>query len=359
MQKDFHYCIIKILAEKAGFESDEAQIIAYASQYVDDAVEHQKIRIKNLPNEISSTYPRVDHEEFDPICTAHKGIQYIIGGISKEAQRKVYISFHFIPSEEYVGKGAYSFCAIPNGRLAGNLVGAAINELKKSKGKGKEKRTQNLIKLGIALHSFSDTWSHQKFSGRKSMKDNNIERIEIFKDGNFESFFFSNQPLLNKFWSFFPIGHGEAYSIPDFSHIKWKYEHDFTGIPYERDNTSFFLEAANVIFSMLSEASEKLTNWKNYVNRIKECLCFPTDSIKEKFKRYNELFPEVKNLNYNEDEWKSLALKGDVFNWIDFDKDDYALVKYTYNGDLKWFYFHVEALKQREYVMSKIKYDLI
>jgi len=37
MKKDFHYSVIKILSEKAGFEAEDAQIIAHASQYVDDA----------------------------------------------------------------------------------------------------------------------------------------------------------------------------------------------------------------------------------------------------------------------------------------------------------------------------------
>ncbi len=36
MNIEFHYYITKYLALSAGFEEDEAEIIAYSSQFVDD-----------------------------------------------------------------------------------------------------------------------------------------------------------------------------------------------------------------------------------------------------------------------------------------------------------------------------------
>lgn len=53
MQIDFHYCCIKCLASKAGFEDKDAQVIAYASQYTDDATNHKGITIEGVP-EIAS-----------------------------------------------------------------------------------------------------------------------------------------------------------------------------------------------------------------------------------------------------------------------------------------------------------------
>jgi len=43
---------------------------------------------------------------------------------------------------------------------------------------------------------------------------------------------------------------------------------------------------------------------------------------------------------------------------LELDENGYNLMKYEFNGDFKWFYFHVEAFKQREYVMKNIKTDL-
>lgn len=349
MQKDFHYCMIKLLSEKAGFKHDEAQVIAYASQYVDDAVEHKEIMIDGLPQ---LDYPRIRQDSyFDPVCTAHRGIQYITG-INKDIQRKVYISFHFIPSIQYDGSGRYDYRVAPNSKFAKDIVLMAVKELKEVEG---NERTQKLIKLGIALHSFADTWSHQRFSGRHSSKDNNIERINLFEDGEWKSLSHLQQFKLNIIPD---VGHSEAWYYPDFSHLKWKYEHDYTGIEYERNNIDISLEAAETIFRILCEVTGEKRNWKEYVEKIKECLSLQTDSIKKKFTNYKRLFPEI-DFSYDEEDWRNQSLKGESFNWIDFDKRDYSQLRYRFNNDLKWFYFHIEALKQWQYVMGNIRGDLI
>ena len=45
MDIEFHYYLTKYLALEAGFEEDEAEIIAYASQYVDDNCVKYSIKI--------------------------------------------------------------------------------------------------------------------------------------------------------------------------------------------------------------------------------------------------------------------------------------------------------------------------
>ncbi len=58
MQIDFHYHLIYVLAEQAGFNRDsgngemEAGIIAYASQYVDDNNDNQVIGAEEEPSYI-------------------------------------------------------------------------------------------------------------------------------------------------------------------------------------------------------------------------------------------------------------------------------------------------------------------
>lgn len=49
MQKDFHYCLIKVLAKNSGFSEDDAQIIAYSSQYTDDSVQNKEHAKRLLP----------------------------------------------------------------------------------------------------------------------------------------------------------------------------------------------------------------------------------------------------------------------------------------------------------------------
>ena len=50
MLKEFHYYLTKILSITAGFAEDDAQTIAYACQYVDDANEINKRKILGLPD---------------------------------------------------------------------------------------------------------------------------------------------------------------------------------------------------------------------------------------------------------------------------------------------------------------------
>ncbi|MBS4068024.1 MAG: hypothetical protein KGZ62_05450 [Sulfurimonas sp.] len=352
MQKDFHYCLIKVLAKNSGFSEDDAQIIAYSSQYTDDSVEHMPFRIKNIPNALN--YSRINRGQdlFDPICTAHKGIQFL-SGIVKKVQMDVYIAFHFCPPLPYGGHGPYNYCCTPDGMLARLLVKNSIKEIIDAQ--NNDQRTQALIKLGIALHTYADNWSHQRFSGRHSAKDNDIERIAILKDGCYEAIPYFTQLKLNATPD---IGHGEASHFPDYSHCKWKYEHDSSGISYSIDNTSNFLEAACSIYKILCDGNNKLNDWKKISNKIEECLSVPSDSLKEKFNKYQLTFPDIQ-FNYHENDWRQQALKGESFEWINFDDSDYISQTYDFNGDLKWFYFHIAAYDQRIFVQSNIRKDLI
>ncbi len=349
MQKDFHYCLIKVLSQKSGFSADDAQVIAYASQYTDDAVEHQPIRIKNLPD--IHLKRRIKGEHFDPICTAHRGIQYLTG-LLKDVQKKVYIPFHFLPANQYEGEGDYEYCCVPNGNLPQFLLREAIEQVKKS---SKKSRLQALIQLGVTLHTFADGWSHQSFSGRRNSRDNDIERIQLLQDGEYELLPIFDQLKLNIFPD---VGHAEALTFPDQSHLHWKYEHDASALTYTRNNTDIFLDAAHTIFNVLCEVNDESVSWKSLINKITECLTLPSDSMKDKFQKYCTVFPEITFI-YDENDWRNQALRGESFDWSNFEKEDYKSQTYKFNGDMKWFYFHIAAYKQRIFVLKNIKKNLL
>lgn len=341
--------MIRVLTEKAGFSPEDAQVIAYASQYTDGAVEHFPMQIQNLPE--LDFRDRVDGEWFDPICTAHRGIQYF-SGIFKDVQRKVYIPFHFLPSDAYEGQGRYNYRCVPDGNLARGLVREAAGGVRAAEG---EERTRKLIRLGIALHTCADTWFHQRFSGRWNGRDNDVERIAIRRDGRYEILPFFDHLKLNLVRD---VGHAEALYFPDQTHLEWKYEHDASGIEYTRDNTALFLEAAQSIYEILCDADGRLGNWKSLVNKLKECFSLSTDSLKEKFRKYRETFPGIA-FEYHEDEWRSEALKGESFDWLHFEEKDFETQRYEFNGDLEWFYFHMAAYDQRRFAIGNIRRDLL
>lgn len=328
--------------EKTGFSSEDAQIIAYASQFVDDAVDHKKMKVDGHLEILSK---RFSDETFDPICSAHRGLQFL-KGLKEEVQNKIYIPFHFLPDLESIKSKDESFLVKANGKLAKKLVVLAKTELSKKLG---ETRIKNLIRLGIALHVYADTWAHQNFSGKHSPRDNDIDNIEIFKDGQWEKISLLRQIEYN---SFPDIGHAEAVSFPDYSHLKWRYKKLSSSKVHERDNTQIFIEAAENIFNMFI-GIEKNASWVEIKQKLSECFSLDTENVDEKFKKFQKVFPEI-GFYYDETQWRSEALRvtksSKITKILKDDKKSYVL-----GSDKKWFYFHFAALEQREYIMSLIK----
>ncbi len=354
MQKDFHYCCIKCLSRVAGFPEDEAQVIAYASQYVDDATEHKGIQIEGVPDAAKDL---VMKGRFEPVCTAHSGIQYI-SGLKKDVQLKVYVPFHFIPREPYdaAGAGLYDYRVKADSPLVKSIMSEAVLGYKNARSEGDDARLGALIKLGIALHSYADSWSHDRFSGRWSAADNDIERLRILDGGQWKELGLIERILYDLSPS---IGHAEAMNMPDQSHLAWRYEHDASGINVTSENSEKFLEAAGTIYNVLCLASDTQPCWKTYVNDVKDCLCLPTDSVKEKFKRWANAFPDV-SFYYSPRAWRMDALDGDRYDWDHFQSaEDFETLSYKAKGDLKWFLFHLEAKKQRIAVTRQIRADLL
>lgn len=62
---------------------------------------------------------------------------------------------------------------------------------------------------------------------------------------------------------------------------------------------------------------------------------------------YTELFPDIQ-LEYCEAAWRNQALQGESFEWSHFEKDDYKNQCYEFNGNMKWFYFHMAAYYKQE-----------
>lgn len=134
-----------------------------------------------------------------------------------------------------------------------------------------------LIKLGIMLHTYADTWAHQDFSGRFSEIENDVDNVTVFVDES--SITEETQRLSTEEddWiysydvgSFFEkrinIGHANAGKYPDYSqailHLDMDDNHDEDtsynnkisfgkGSIKARNNTIIFLEAAQDCFDYL------------------------------------------------------------------------------------------------------------
>ncbi len=320
MQRDFHYYAVKALAVNAGFSQEEAEIIAYSSEYVDDAVDYQEIQLNDYP-EID--FERLSNGIFNPICTAHRGLQFF-KAFNSDIQSKVYISFHFIPE---IKENKINYLTQPNNILSKELIEIAVNELLNSEG---ELRIQKLVKLGIAIHSYADTWSHQNFSGRHCTAENDIEDIEILNGSDWVKI----DKIKDVQLSAMPdIGHAEAYNFPDLSHLKWRFTKSSSKNLIIRDNTLFCMQAANNIFEVFKKVTKSTAQWSAYDYLFLQCFNKKTDDLEVKYQNFEKKFPNI-SFNYDENKWKSDAIN---------------------HKDKKWFYFNIEALNQRNFVLNKIK----
>lgn len=123
-QKDIHYYATAALAVKAGFEQHEAELVAWSDQYTDELTKAELHGMRTQCGKTDDWYDRT-------------------------VQADVLVPFHFLPGDK---PEIHPWMVTPNSKLAQMIVHEAVN-------------SSSLIRLGIALHSLQDTFTHQGFTG--------------------------------------------------------------------------------------------------------------------------------------------------------------------------------------------------
>lgn len=190
MEKDFHYYLIYSMA--ALTQQPDAEIIAFASQFVDDNNERQFTLDENKKIPFPSKIP-ANGGNYYPIMTQSMSPK----SLDMYVQKYVYVPFHFLPGDDTVvfkdkeeKDIRNKLNTTPDSENARKLMDAAL-------------KSNNPYRLGITLHTYADTWSHQNFTGLR-------------EDWN------SVYPWYNIFKSLAPnIGHAEAGHSPDVISETW------------------------------------------------------------------------------------------------------------------------------------------
>jgi hypothetical protein len=257
MDIEYHFYITYIIALRAGFEKDDAYKIAYSSQYTDDNNEPFTIRDdSNAPykNHISQTMNITQPEE---------------------RLLRIHPFFHFFPGNT---KEIVKAPSRHDGKLhLLNTIPGNSNALKLMRWAFK---SNNLYNIGIATHTFADTYAHKNFAG--------------FKDGfnsmkGFLEFLIPN------------IGHADAKYDPDVPGRVWT-DGRLTSAFQEINNNERFLKASEHIYGLF---------------RLKLNPDYPKDKLsKEKTKLRAELesaigTPEKPNKSKRARRIKYLELIGD------------------------------------------------
>jgi hypothetical protein len=292
MDIEFHYYMMYLIAAKAGFGVKDAYTIAYASQYVDDndlKLEIDKDRSTGYRNYISQTMNILK---------------------PKAKLFRIYPLFHFVPGDP-VSKTAFRkdgkmhwLNTTPDSQNANAIMDAAA-------------RTKNPHRIGVAGHSFADTWAHQNFVG--------------YYDG-----FNSMGSPLDKIIP--NIGHADAQHNPDWPALVWR---DHRLLAERRENKTIFLDAAAKIFRKLAKITFPKARPAGIREKGKELLADLEEAIggrdqtnagkAERIGRYRALsvspaYGGTEMPVYDSDAWIDGALKEDVRGLRD--RSDFTLARW-------------------------------
>ena len=271
MQKDFHYHIAYVLAKVAGYDKDQRAIIAYASQYVDDNTD-RKYLVSDKHGEFFADFPVYvagNGKRFYPIITQVDGIDY-----SKlTTQRYVFAPFHFLPAGEKDSRNnalidglKNQFCTIRGCDNAEELLVSAI-------------KSNDPYQLGIALHTYADTWSHEKFTAFQEDWNKNRKPLSLKKVAP-------------------EVGHAQFIHEPDEISRTW-IDNRF-GDDYKVNNTERTLDCIKALYNILKPAGR----WNNVKSQFEQIVQAPNPASRmEAIKQTHSEMPL-----YDENKWINEAL---------------------------------------------------
>jgi len=275
MDIEFHYWITGIIAYFAGFTRDEAKIIAYSSQFVDE-------------NDVSLTVKdRSSDKEYTNFISQTMNILK-----PKQELMRIYPIFHFVPGDPTAhtarrrdGK-MHLFNTTPNNEFANELLQDAFKSEDKFR----------LYRIGIATHAFVDTWAHQNFTGWH------------------ESFNVLGANLIPN------IGHADALHHPDWFGHRWI---DHQLLDGEVNNNHRFLSAAEALFRQYYDylLSERRYDKKEHPSwdDLQEKLIEPIGPVwggdenygqKERVTKYKKLVPWLSG--FDEMDWFNEAIETEI-----------------------------------------------
>mgnify|MGYP001128129010 CR=1 FL=1 len=356
MQLDMHYYGVYALARTAGLKPKTCQIIATASQFVDDNVANINLEFQ-------------DGGRIDAEATAHH-ISDILVLRDPQDQRQIWVPFHFFPGNEGDSFSERLICR-KDSKLAQAMVNNHLEYAKEDFG-------PHLI--GITAHIYADTFSHYGFSGVGSRRNRVIGNSIKFDQELEPDFSEKLKEKENEFFRKFgqgggfianmkswlaetvsgALGHGAVATYPDRPYLKWSFAYEYPKNRrkerIERDNPKTFLEGSQALhqmFTQFGKLNKKHSNndglmfktIKNEVARIISMPAWKEDRIKEwKTACSNGLLGNLKfNIpNYDPEKWLQKAAE------IKLGKDS----KKALTSDL--FRFYQAASINRQFVLREL-----
>jgi hypothetical protein len=281
-----------LIATRAGFSPVKAETIAYASQYIDD-----NDLIYNISNKGKQSYNNYISQTKNITKPKHKLF-------------RIYPIFHFIPGDPLADSARRS-----DGKL--HLLNTTADSKNASRILKTALQTDNLYKIGLAVHSFADSFAHQNFVGY-------YDEFNIVK---------SLQKKVNSFFdrSVYAVGHAAANIRPDIPNLVWE-DPRLCDSNSKRDNKAILLKAAGRVFEELKryqnpalkasvlkkEKEELISDLKAAIGRrTKHPEIFKINTPAKRIERFQKLsskkeYGGQKLKKYNISAWFNQALKFDL-----------------------------------------------
>ncbi|PUU87215.1 DUF6765 family protein [Halanaerobium sp.] len=311
MQKDFHFCAVYVLCRLAGMESTYAEKTAYASQQVDDAVYNHALKFEN-------------GDVFHQTQTAHKELSFLESSDVNNSFN-IWLPFHFLPA------------GIDNEDPYLTETESKTVQLLKEKVTAAGSKAYGIHQLGIFLHLYADTYSHQGFKGFYDKSNfvkltQGVEKLKI-KDKCLK-FAIINLPDL------FPIGHLLVIKNPDIPYAEWEYYK--SGVFYQVNNLEDrFMPAVENIFAFIRDFLAENTQYGTPAGG---------DALKSRISKIRNTLAEQAFLEGRYHNWLD-KIHNNFFDFKDFDQQDRTL---NYD-DRAWFKKAVKAVKVSKYSFEGLK----
>ena len=326
MEKSSHYYAILVICRLTGFNKEIAARIAYASQFVDDA-KINSITFRELDTDDTLFEDEDNKKSLINIATCHS--YFKINTFNYSAMINNTSAFHFIP-----GCDGDSFVRKMRCKEDSKPINTILEMCLKSIPE----------QVGILLHVYADTFSHQGFSGLLS-KVNDIENV--YSDRIIQSFktrliSFIKRITKGKFDRYFDklmpaYGHGQALHNPDIPYLDWSYKYDasnsFSGLSYKKvevKNKKRFNRAFSNIKTYLERYLKDNPDWEDKSSTSDELFSefFSILGRKTSNEKKIELwqdFIQEKNLYNDQDS----AFFYDEEHWLKEVFEDYSKDKYS------------------------------
>lgn len=241
MQIDMHLYGVYALARAAGLKDRIARDIAFASQYVDDAVEDGEVVVSD---DYALLHSMTSHKPID-VENAVKGDQW-----------KVWLPFHFLPGNEPEnGTFTERLVCRKNSKVAQQMITHALDD---------KNSTFWPHLIGITAHVYADTFAHHGFVGICTTS-NKVKPQTVKTHGiNIKNILETLATKLEKFAGIFaqivPVGHGAVATYPDIPFLNWEYKYEKKTISKDtihRENPADFMDGARELHSFFGRFAEK------------------------------------------------------------------------------------------------------